>query len=110
MLLILVAIAEKDATVRFPRTPKKPINRRTKMVRTIVRVWMCVLFCSAAASVTWADGAVYAMTNALGNNQVLVFHRGADGNLTSTPVRDDQYRRRRQRLAIGGRRCARLSR
>lgn len=56
------------------------------MVRTIVRVWMCALFCSAAASVTWADGAVYAMTNALGNNQVLVFHRGADGNLTSTPV------------------------
>jgi 6-phosphogluconolactonase (cycloisomerase 2 family) len=26
------------------------------------------------------------MTNALGNNQVLVFHRGADGNLTPTPV------------------------
>jgi 6-phosphogluconolactonase (cycloisomerase 2 family) len=26
------------------------------------------------------------MTNALGNNQVLVYHRGAGGNLTSTPV------------------------
>jgi len=33
------------------------------------------------------------MTNALGNNQVLVFHRGADGNLTSTPV---------QTIATGG--------
>ena len=29
-----------------------------------------------------ADGAVYAMTNALGNNQVLVYHRASDGTLT----------------------------
>ena len=29
-----------------------------------------------------ADGAVYAMTNALGSNQILVYHRAADGTLT----------------------------
>ena len=29
-----------------------------------------------------ADGAVYAMTNALGNNQILVYHRASDGTLT----------------------------
>src|SRR6516162_11535502 len=56
------------------------------MVRNFVKIVMCALFCSLPAGVAWADGAVYAMTNALGNNQVLVFHRGADGNLTSTPV------------------------
>lgn len=56
------------------------------MVRKIVKVIVCALFCSLPAGVAWADGAVYAMTNALGNNQVLVFHRGANGNLTSTPV------------------------
>jgi 6-phosphogluconolactonase len=56
------------------------------MVRKFVKVLTCALFCSLPAGVAWADGAVYAMTNALGNNQVLVFHRGADGNLTSTPV------------------------
>ncbi len=63
------------------------------MVRNLLRVVMCALFCSLPAGVAWADGAVYAMTNALGNNQVLVFHRGADGNLTSTPV---------QTIATGG--------
>ena len=56
------------------------------MVRNIMKVVVCALFCSLPAGVAWADGAVYAMTNALGNNQVLVYHRGADGNLTSTPV------------------------
>lgn len=30
----------------------------------------------------FADGAVYAMTNAIGNNQILVFDRAADGTLT----------------------------
>ena len=40
---------------------------------------LCALFPVAAA---WADGAVYAMTNALENNQVLVYQRAANGNLT----------------------------
>lgn len=30
----------------------------------------------------WADGAVYAMTNALGNNEVKVYHRAIDGSLS----------------------------
>ena len=63
------------------------------MVRNIMKVVVCALFCSLPAGVAWADGAVYAMTNALDNNQVLVYHRGADGNLTSTPV---------QTIATGG--------
>jgi 6-phosphogluconolactonase len=63
------------------------------MVRNVLRVVVCALFCSSAAVVAWADGAVYSMTNALGNNQVLVYHRGADGNLTATPV---------QTIATGG--------
>lgn len=33
------------------------------------------------ASAAWADGAVYAPTNALDNNEVLVYHRAADGFL-----------------------------
>ena len=47
-----------------------------------------VLFCIAVACTfgfapsAFADGAVYAMTNAIGNNQILVFHRAADGTLT----------------------------
>ena len=51
------------------------------MVRTLVRVSMCALFCSLTAGLAWADGAVYAMTNALDNNQVLVYHRDVNGNL-----------------------------
>jgi 6-phosphogluconolactonase len=39
-----------------------------------------------SAGTLWADGAVYGMTNALGNNQVLVFHRASNGTLSSTPV------------------------
>ena len=49
---------------------------------------LCKLMGPLAASLcllpaaAWADGAVYAMTNALDNNEVLVFHRAADGSLT----------------------------
>ena len=63
------------------------------MLRYFAKVFACVIFCSLLSLAAWADGAVYAMTNALGNNQVLVFHRGADGNLTATPV---------QTIATGG--------
>ena len=45
------------------------------------------------AGTAWADGAVYAMTNALGYNQVLVVHRSSDGTLSSAPV---------QTIATGG--------
>ena len=41
-----------------------------------------LLLCSVPTGIAWADGAVYAATNALGNNQIKVFHRAANGNLT----------------------------
>lgn len=47
---------------------------------------MIALVCSSAAGLAWADGAVYTMTNALGNNQILVYHRYANGILSATPV------------------------
>jgi 6-phosphogluconolactonase len=47
---------------------------------------LCAFLFSLSAVAAWADGAVYAMTNALDNNQILVYHRGADGNLTAAPV------------------------
>jgi hypothetical protein len=53
------------------------------MFRTIMfRVSLCALLLPLATGVTWADGAVYAMTNALDNNQMLVYHRDAQGNLS----------------------------
>ena len=63
------------------------------MVRKSLGICVCALFCTFAASMAWADGAVYSMTNALGNNQVLVYHRGADGNLSAAPI---------QTIATGG--------
>lgn len=47
---------------------------------------MCALICSLSTGMAWADGAVYAMTNALGTNQILVYHRASDGSLSSTPI------------------------
>ncbi len=41
---------------------------------------------SLAAGIAWADGAVYAKTNAIHNNQVLVYHRDSKGNLSSAPI------------------------
>lgn len=54
--------------------------------RSIIKLLTCALFCLLSAGIARADGAVYAMTNALGNNQVLVYHRAADGSLSSTPI------------------------
>jgi 6-phosphogluconolactonase len=61
-----------------------PTIRRNLMfiTKNILKLVLCALFCSLAATAAWADGAVYAMTNALGNNQILVYHRAADGNLS----------------------------
>lgn len=50
------------------------------MLRKLIGPLAALLCCSPAAA--WADGAVYAMTNALGNNEVLVYHRAANGNLS----------------------------
>jgi 6-phosphogluconolactonase len=52
------------------------------IIRNLIKLSAVALSCSVAAGAAWADGAVYAMTNTLGNNQVLVYHRAADGNLT----------------------------
>lgn len=54
----------------------KTISRKT------IQFMLSILLSLLPAGVAWADGAVYAMTNALGNNQVLVYHRAANGNLT----------------------------
>lgn len=52
------------------------------MARILIRLLMCALFSSLSAVAAWANGAVYAMTNAVGDNQILVYHRGNDGTLT----------------------------
>lgn len=54
------------------------------MVHKVVGVLTCILVSSLAPAAAWADGAVYAMTNALGNNQINVYHRAADGTLALT--------------------------
>jgi len=52
------------------------------MNRNTIKYILCGLFCSLPAAAAWADGAVYAMTNALGNNEIKVYHRAVNGNLT----------------------------
>src|SRR5262249_60045067 len=47
----------------------------------VLGVFICMLWCLLSAGAAWADGAVYAMTNALDNNQILAYHRDASGNL-----------------------------
>ena len=52
------------------------------MSRNMIKFSLSALFCSLLTTAAWADGAVYAMTNALGNNQIRVYHRDTHGNLT----------------------------
>src|SRR5579863_2588304 len=61
-------------------------NVLKKMDRTTIKLSTFALCCSLCAGTAWADGAVYAMTNALGNNQILVYQRASDGSLSSTPI------------------------
>jgi 6-phosphogluconolactonase len=51
-------------------------------MRNLIKFLSLGLLCSLPVAGAWADGAVYAMTNALGNNEVNVYHRAADGNLS----------------------------
>jgi 6-phosphogluconolactonase len=56
------------------------------------RLLRALLFCALAAAITtplfvnansgWADGAVYALTNATGGNEVVVYNRNNDGRLS----------------------------
>ena len=52
------------------------------MIRKAFGPFICILVCLLTVGGAWADGAVYAMTNALANNQVLVYHRATDGSLS----------------------------
>src|SRR6516225_9758688 len=52
------------------------------MSRNVIGFFLCMLLCLLSAGAAWADGAVYTMTNALDNNEVLVFHRDAQGALS----------------------------
>lgn len=64
------------------------------MLPKTIMVLTFLFISSVASGVARADGAVYAMTNALGNNQILVYHRAADGSLNpTTPI---------QTIATGG--------
>jgi hypothetical protein len=49
--------------------------------RNAFKVLTIAILGALPAAAAWADGAVYAMTNALGNNEVKVYHRAANGNL-----------------------------
>ena len=55
---------------------------RRKLIRGITKLLMSAVLCSLPVAGAWADGAVYAMTNAVGNNQILAYHRARDGTLT----------------------------
>lgn len=53
-----------------------------QMKRTIVGLLLCGLIGCVVPGAVWADGAVYAMTNALRHNEIQVYHRAATGGLT----------------------------
>ena len=53
-----------------------------KISSRILTFRLCVVAGLALPATAWADGAVYAMTNALGTNQVKVYHRAGDGTLS----------------------------
>jgi 6-phosphogluconolactonase len=61
------------------------------MFRTLIKSSALTATCCLAAGAAWANGAVYAMTNALDNNEVLVYQRAADGSLSLA-----------QKIATGG--------
>jgi 6-phosphogluconolactonase len=52
------------------------------MARKLAKLLVPAIFCALPVAGAWADGAVYAMTNAFGNNQVLAYHRDSAGNLS----------------------------
>jgi len=52
------------------------------MHRNVMRPLLYAVACLLPAAGAWANGAVYAMTNALGNNEVLVYQRAQNGTLS----------------------------
>jgi 6-phosphogluconolactonase (cycloisomerase 2 family) len=53
-----------------------------QVANQIGKIFLCVLFCGLSGAAAWASGAVYAMTNQLHNNQVIVYQRAGNGTLT----------------------------
>jgi 6-phosphogluconolactonase len=51
-------------------------------MRSFLLTAVLACFGLALTGAAWAQGAVYAMTNAVGNNQIIVWARAADGTLT----------------------------
>lgn len=56
------------------------------MYRTTIVFCAGVLAASVSAGTAWASGAVYAMTNSLGSNQVMVYTRASNGTLSPSPT------------------------
>jgi len=52
------------------------------MSHRMIGLLSCIIVGCATPGAVWAAGAVYAMTNALGNNEVVAYHRASDGTLT----------------------------
>ncbi|HEY6270964.1 MAG TPA: beta-propeller fold lactonase family protein [Terriglobales bacterium] len=77
----------------MPRNKHRHFFTQSKMAGTMVNLVACTLFCALASTAARADGAVYAMTNAFANNQINVYHRAANGNLSLVPI---------QTVATGG--------
>jgi 6-phosphogluconolactonase len=69
------------------KTPKGPGAQPSNggNMKTITQITVIAAIAGfvllGAAPLATADGAVYAMTNAVGNNQILVYHRAANGTL-----------------------------
>ena len=74
------------------------------MLRNLLTIPVLAVMSLLPAATAWADGAVYAMTNALDNNQVLVYHRAANGNLNliQTIATGGGWHRRRSSDDIAG--------
>lgn len=76
-----VELAKMEIPAKPHSTTLTP-GRMGQMTRKVSQLLMFVLSCSLFSAAAWAQGAVYAMTNGLGQNQVLVYHRANDGTLT----------------------------
>ena len=70
-------------TILFLLQSSQFLNIINRMLANVMnRLLLVAVFCSVPTGIAWADGAVYAMTNALGSNQVMVYHRASNGTLT----------------------------
>jgi 6-phosphogluconolactonase len=61
---------------------EKDNSMKIAVKNSFVLVALSACACIGLAPSAKADGAVYAMTNALGNNQIVVYHRAGNGTLS----------------------------